>query len=81
MLGVLTLAWPGAIAVVLVAFVLAAAIALWVGLAVLLGLDVTVSVHENGLRIERSARSIVRVPFDAVPSGASSSPIGPSASR
>lgn len=65
-LGVMTLAWPGAIGVVLVAFVFASAIALWVGLAVLLGLDVTVYVHENGLRVERSARPVVRVPFDAI---------------
>jgi hypothetical protein len=65
-LGVLTLAWPGAIAVVFVSLFVAATIALWVGLAVLLGSDVSVQVHESGLRVERSARRAVRLPFDSV---------------
>lgn len=65
-LGVLALAWPHAVAFIAVALIIAAVIATWVGLAVILGLDVTVNVHENGLRIDRSARQGVDVPFDAV---------------
>jgi hypothetical protein len=64
--GVLAFAWPQALGVVAVAFVIAAVVASWVGFAALLGLDVTVLVHENGLRIDRSARRSVRVPWHAV---------------
>jgi hypothetical protein len=65
-LGVIALAWPHGIAVVAVAFIVAAVVATWVGFAVVLGLDVSVEVHENGLRIDRSARRPVRVPYDGV---------------
>ena len=65
-LGVLALAWPASVPVVFVALLIAAVIAVWVGFAVLLGLDVTVHVHENGLRVDRSARPAVRIPFDRI---------------
>lgn len=65
-LGVLTLAWPTAIEIVLVALAVAAVLVLRVAFALLLGLDVMVHVHENGLRVERSVRPAVRVPFDAI---------------
>lgn len=64
--GALALAWPQALAVVAITFVFAAAAATWVGVAALLGFDVSVHVHENGLRIDRSARRSVQVPYDAV---------------
>lgn len=65
-LAVLALAWPNAIALVAIALVVAAVVVTWVGFAALLGLDVTVHAHEGGLRIDRSARRSVRVPYDAV---------------
>jgi hypothetical protein len=64
--AVLTLAWPHAVGLVLTAFVLAIVIGTWLGLAVLLGLDVVVRVHEGGLVVERSLRSPRPLPFDAV---------------
>lgn len=64
--AVLALAWPQAIGAVAVALLIAAVVVTWVGFAALLGFDVTVQVHEKGLRIDRSARRPVRVPFDAV---------------
>lgn len=65
-LGVLAVAWPNAIGVVVVAFLIAAVVAAWVGFAVVLGLDVTVHAHENGLVVDRSARRSSRVAYDAV---------------
>jgi hypothetical protein len=65
-LAVLSLAWPNAVGFVAIAFILAAVIATWVGFAALLGLDVTIHAHDNGLVVERSARWPVRVAYDAV---------------
>src|SRR5690242_2040969 len=52
--GALAFAWPQALAVVAITFVFAAVAATWVGFAAVLGFDVVVHVHENGLRIDRS---------------------------
>jgi hypothetical protein len=59
----LALGWPNAVGFVGVALMIAAVAATWVGFAAVLGFDVTVHVHEHGLRIDRSARAVVRVPF------------------
>jgi hypothetical protein len=65
-LVVLAIAWPNAVGLVAIALVIAAVVATWVGFAVVLGLDVTIHVHENGLVIDRSARRPLRVRYDAV---------------
>lgn len=65
-LGVMTLAWPGALAVVALVLLGAAVVATWVGATVLFGLDVTVDVHDQGLRINRSARRSLSLRFEDV---------------
>lgn len=65
-LGVMTLAWPGALAVVALVLIGAAVVAAWVGFTVVLGLDVTVDVHEHGLRIHRSARRSLDLRYEDI---------------
>lgn len=65
-LCVMAVAWPGAIGFVVMACLFAAVVAAWVTISLVLGHDLRVRVHDNGLVIRRSARAPVTVAYDEI---------------